>query len=320
MDSSEAQSVWFDNQAATIEYGALVLLLTSDLKRFLITIRKGQKLHTHQGIYAHDEIVGKRTGEVVRSQLQHEALLFQPGLSDLIKHLKRGTQIIYPEDAAYLVQRMNLRAGCRVVEAGTGSGGLTTALAWSVAPTGRVYTYEARPENYLLARNNLERVSLLPYVQMLQKSIIDGFEQTDADALVLDVREPWKFLAHVRSALKPGGFFASLVPTVNQVSELLIGLESEGFADISVEELIVRRYKPVPERLRPEDEMVAHTGYLIFARLVAQTLDPARWQSKERKRFHARQDARRRIEAQEAEAEARRAAGGPRYPKLPLPG
>ena len=44
---------------------------------------------------------------------------------------------------------------------------------------------------------------------------------------------------------------------------------SSAFVDIGVEELLLRRYKPVPERLRPEDEMVAHTGYLVFARSIA---------------------------------------------------
>jgi tRNA (adenine57-N1/adenine58-N1)-methyltransferase len=32
--------------------------------------------------------------------------------------------------------------------------------------------------------------------------------------------------------------------------------------------LLLRQYKPVPERLRPADTMVGHTGYLIFARKI----------------------------------------------------
>lgn len=41
------------------------------------------------------------------------------------------------------------------------------------------------------------------------------------------------------------------------------------FGLIQVCELSLRFYKRVPERLRPEDRMVAHTGYLVFARLLA---------------------------------------------------
>src|SRR5262249_28756482 len=155
----------------------------------------------------------------------------------------------------------------------------------AVAPTGVVFTYEVRAETHNLARNNLERVGLLPYVQMFQRSIADGFLQTNVDALFLDVREPWNFLEQARIALRAGGFYASLVPTTNQVTELLSALERQSFADIAVEELLLRSYKPVPDRLRPEDSMAAHTGYLIFARPLAATVEAERWHAKERQRY-----------------------------------
>ena len=317
MTDATAASRWFQPKQAVIAYEDLVLLVTSDYKRYLLTMRPRQQLHTHQGIYLHDDLVGRQLGDVVQSQLGHEAILLEPALGDLITHLKRGTQIIYPKDAAYLVHRLNLRSGSRVIEAGTGSAGLTTALAWAVAPAGRVFTYEARSDNVRLARKNLERVALLPYVEIFEQSIDNGVLQTDADAMVLDVREPWQVLDAVEGALRPGGFFAGLVPTANQVSTLLSALEKRAFADLAVEELLLRRYKAVPERLRPEDEMVAHTGYLIFARQVARPLDPQRWMSKERRRYLAR---RRGLAQMEARRAREAATDGPRYPKLPLPG
>ncbi len=93
------------------------------------------------------------------------------------------------------------------------------------------------------------------------------------DALFLDVREPWQFLAQAHAALKGSGAFGSLVPTTNQVSELLQEMERlGGWADIEVLEILTRHYKPVAERLRPVDRMVAHTGYLIFARAIMSNL------------------------------------------------
>ena len=70
----------------------------------------------------------------------------------------------------------------------------------------------------------------------------------------------------VREALKPGGYFGSLVPTVNQVSNLLESLYAHDFSDIEVCEILLRYYKTIPARLRPDDRMTAHTGFLIFAR------------------------------------------------------
>ena len=305
--------------ADTVQPRDLILLLTTDLSRYLVAVRPGGTLHTHQGIFAHDDMVGRCLGGSVTSTLGHTALLLEPALADLIRHIKRGTQIIYPKDAAYLVHRLNLRAGNTVIEAGTGSGGLTMALAWAVAPTGTVYTYEARDDTYRLARNNLERAGLLPYVQMHLQGVEEGFKQTGVDALFLDVREPWRFLNAVRAALKPGGFFAGLLPTTNQVSSLLEGMEAAGFADVAVEELLLRAYKPVPDRLRPEDTMPAHTGYLVFGRLLADPTERPRYLDVGRRRYLARVQAQAQIEAAAAQRAAEQEAGGKKYPPMPLP-
>ena len=40
----------------------------------------------------------------------------------------------------------------------------------------------------------------------------------------------------------------------------------QGFGDVEVAEIMFRRYKTLAARLRPEDRMIGHTGYLLFAR------------------------------------------------------
>jgi tRNA (adenine57-N1/adenine58-N1)-methyltransferase len=282
----------------------LVLLVTGGGKRHLLRLKAGRQFHSHLGQIKHDDLLNLPYGTTVYSHLGHALLLLEPSLDDRITRIKRNTQIIYPKDAAMIVQRLNLRAGSRVIEAGTGSGGLAIALAWSVAPSGRVYSYELRDEHVRVARSNLEKMGLLPYVELHNASILEGFQQTDADALVLDVRTPWLFLEQVRAALRPGAFFAALVPTTNQVSALLHGLERSGFADIGVEEILVRKYKPVPDRLRPDDSMVGHTGFIISARPVIDEAEPGRWLSEERKRYEARKVMEKRI----AEEKTRRAS------------
>jgi tRNA (adenine57-N1/adenine58-N1)-methyltransferase len=299
--------------------GDLVLLLSADHKRYVMRLQPGQTTHTHFGALRHDELIGVAWGVAVQSHSGHRALLLEPGLTDLIQQLKRGTQIIYPKDAAYIVHRLSLQAGDHVIEAGTGSGGLTTALAWAVAPTGLVHTHEARPEVLNVARDNLERVGMLPYVRMHLGDVEHGFKATGVDALVLDVREPWLYLEHVRAALKLGGFFAALVPTVNQVIELLRGFEVYHFVDVVVEELLLRPYKPTPDRLRPDDTAVPHTGFLVFARNIDAGEEIGRWQQRDRQRYEARLKARVELEAQAQQRETERADGGKKYPRLPLP-
>jgi tRNA (adenine57-N1/adenine58-N1)-methyltransferase len=161
---------------------------------------------------------------------------------------------------------MGIGPGQHVLEAGTGSGSLTTALAFAVGPQGRVTSYESRQEMQRLARANLEKLGLADRVTFKLGDIEAGFEETNVDALFLDLQNPFDYIPQARQALKPGGFFGSLLPTTNQVTRLIGALESHHFAFIEVCEILLRYYKPVPTRLRPTDRMVAHTGYLIFAR------------------------------------------------------
>ena len=246
----------------------LVLLIGPRSKRFIIRLQAGAAQHTHKGIIKHDNLIGQPLGRQVKSHLGHSFLVLEPSTHDLIMNVRRNTQIIYPKEAGYALLKMNLFGGQRVVEAGSGSGALTLALARTVAPEGRVYSYESRPEMQRNAIRNLERVGLSDYVEFKTRDIAEGFDEIDVDALFLDVRTPWDYLTQARCALKGGGFFGSLVPTTNQVSHLIAGLERYSFGHIEVEELLVRAYKPVAERLRPADTMVGHTGFLIFARKI----------------------------------------------------
>ncbi|RME06811.1 MAG: tRNA (adenine-N1)-methyltransferase, partial [Anaerolineae bacterium] len=183
--------------------------------------------------------------------------------------LRRSTTIMYPKDIGFLLMKMDIGPGKQVLEAGSGSGSLTIALAYYVGPEGRVYSYEARPENQQLARQNVERVGLSERVVFKVRDVAEGFDERNMDALFLDLPNPFDYLPQVRAALKPGGFFGSLLPTTNQVSLLLQALEREGFGYPEVCEVLLRHYNPVGERLRPHQRMIAHTGFLIFARNLA---------------------------------------------------
>jgi tRNA (adenine57-N1/adenine58-N1)-methyltransferase len=246
----------------------LVLLISPRGKRFIIRLKPGASQHTHVGIIQHDSLIGQPLGRQVKSHLGQRFLALEPSTHDLMMNVRRATQIIYPKEAGYILLKLNVYSGQRVVEAGSGSGALTLALGRAVGPEGRVYSYESRPEMQRNAIRNLQRVGLGDRVDFKVRDIAEGFDEEGVDALFLDVRTPWDYLAQARGALKGGGFFGALVPTTNQVSDLVAGLEAHRFGDIEVEELLLRGYKPVPERLRPADTMVGHTGFMIFARRI----------------------------------------------------
>ena len=254
---------------STIQDQDLALLVDARAKSHLVKVRAGQKFETHHGIIPYDALIGQPWGCVVYSSLGHPYLVVPPSTADLITHIKRSSQVIYPKDSAYILMRMNIKPGARVLESGCGSGGLTLALASAVMPTGHVYSQEIREDFIALARRNLERAGLDAFVTFIHADSTQGFNiQPPVDAVFLDMPQPETCVVQARAVLKDGGFFGSLLPTTNQVSNLLRALAQAGFGLIEVEEILLRRYKPVPDRLRPQDRMVAHTGYLIFARAI----------------------------------------------------
>ncbi|MCX6033122.1 MAG: tRNA (adenine-N1)-methyltransferase [Chloroflexi bacterium] len=283
--------------------GDLVLLVSPDRKHYLIRLQHGGQWFSHRGSIAHDELIGQPLGRTVRTQHDYAYLALEPSTTDLIQNLPRTTQIVYGKDAAEIVLRLNLYPGRTVIEAGTGSGALTFILARAVMSTGHVYSYETRPEAFEIAQGNLADLGLTPYVTLYNEDISGGFHEQDVDALFLDLREPWFFLKHAWNALKGSGFFGALLPTTNQVSELLSALEALPFGDISVEEVLVRPWKPVPGRLRPEDRMIAHSSFLVFARKLAAGDESLRWMPEKKRRAYLGKQAMLEREAAEAAAE-----------------
>ena len=248
--------------------GDLVQLLGKRHKSHIIRLHAGAVFQTHRGELQHDDIIGKPWGTRLVSHTGSPFFLMRPGLSDLITQIKRNTQIMYPKDIGYIVMVMGIGPGIRVLEAGTGSGGLTTAFAYLVGDTGKVISYERREQMQNLARNNLRNLDLLDRVELKSGDILDGFEERDMDAIFLDLPNPFDYIPQVKASLKLGGFLGAILPTTNQVSRMLAALYADDFAFIEVCEVMLRFYKPDYERLRPTDRMVAHTGYLVFARSV----------------------------------------------------
>lgn len=246
--------------------GDLVILVNPKGKRYLRRVTVGEELHNNDGTLPWSDVLAAGYGGVVRTRQGQPYKVVRPGLHDLVKGVKRQTQIIYPKDISYLCLRLGAGNGRRIIEAGSGSGSLTLALSWFSGEKGQIYTYEARSEFFELCRKNLTWAGLGHNVTQHNRDIAEGFLEKDVDALFLDVRTPWEYLDQALAALKPGGQLAFLVPTVDQLSMLLRAFETRPIDDPEVLEIMIRRWKPVADRLRPEDRMIAHTGFLVFAR------------------------------------------------------
>ncbi len=264
----------FSHPSSIARDGDLAELVGLRHKHFILNLQAGAKFETHRGILLHDDLIGKPWGTQVFSHMGAPFFLLQPSLADLLVDIPRTTQILYPKDIGFILVTMGVGPGQMVMEAGTGSGSMTTALAYAVGNEGRVISYEVKPDVQNLAKKNLTRFGLASRVDFKLRDIEGGFDETDADSFFLDVPNPYDYVTQVRAALKPGGFLCCLIPTFNQVEKTLWALRQGNFAFVEVCEILLRYYKTEPSRIRPTDRMVAHTGFLVFARRIEPSEDP----------------------------------------------
>jgi tRNA (adenine57-N1/adenine58-N1)-methyltransferase len=251
-----------------ISEGDHVLIYLDARRTYMIRVQAGQSFHTHKGYLKLDELIGREYGEPVKSSLGIYFTTLKPALTDYIMKSSRNTQITYPKDAALIVMFSGIGPGSRVVEAGTGTGALTTALAHYVGPTGKVYTYELRSEFQKNAAKNLQRSKLIDYVEMKSGDVTEGIEERDLDAVVLDLAVPWLVVPHAYEALKPSGILVSFSPTIDQAVRTTEALKENGFIFIETVECLMRAMQVERGKTRPQTLMTGHTGYITHARKI----------------------------------------------------
>jgi tRNA (adenine57-N1/adenine58-N1)-methyltransferase catalytic subunit len=258
-----------------IAEGDNVLLYLDARRTYMIKIQAGQTFHTHKGYLKLDELVGREYGEPIKSSLGIYFTTLKPALTDYIMKSSRNTQIIYPKDAALIVMFSGIGPGSRVSESGTGTGSLTTALAHYVGSTGKVYTYELRPEFQKNAAKNLQRSKLIDNVEMKNGDIVaTGFNERDLDAVILDLAVPWLVVPHAYQALRPSGILVSFSPTIDQVVKTTETLRENNFVFIETVECLMRGMQVERGKTRPQTMMTGHTGYITHARKILKIPTP----------------------------------------------
>ncbi|MFD1722595.1 tRNA (adenine-N1)-methyltransferase [Amnibacterium endophyticum] len=244
-------------------------------RRNTITLAPDGVFHTHRGTLPHAALIGLPDGSVVEGSDGTRYLALKPLLTDYVMSMPRGAAIVYPKDAGQILQAADVSLGQRVVEAGVGSGALTLWLLRAVGPAGSVHSVERRQEFADVAADNVagffgarpERWSLT--VGDLAE-VLDAGRPGAYDRVVLDMLAPWETVPAVTRALEPGGVVVAYIATVPQVSRTVEALrDADVFTEPLTTETLIRGWHVDGLAVRPDHRMVAHTGFLVTARRLA---------------------------------------------------
>jgi tRNA (adenine57-N1/adenine58-N1)-methyltransferase len=241
-----------------------------------ITLRGDGELHTHHGVLRHTELIGQPDGSVVTNSGGHEYLALRPLLRDFVMSMPRGAAIVYPKDAAQILAEADIFPGAVVVEAGVGSGALSLWLLRAIGREGRLVSFERRSDFADVARANVETFlgdepeNWEVVVGDLGEALPQAVAPASVDRVVLDMLAPWECMDVVADALAPGGVVLCYVATATQLSRVAEFIRGTGlFTEPDANETMVRGWHVEGLAVRPDHRMVAHTGFLIWARRLA---------------------------------------------------
>jgi tRNA (adenine57-N1/adenine58-N1)-methyltransferase len=241
-----------------------------------VRLRAGRTFQSHSGIVSHDSLIGALEGTDVEARLGAGArrsnaryLAVRPTLGDVVLNMPRGAQVIYPKDLGAILLAADIFPGARVLEAGVGSGALSMTLLRAGA---QITGYEIRPDFAATAIANVTAmVGNTDGYDVQHRDVYEGIGVTELDRIVLDLPEPWRVVPHAEQALRRGGILCAYLPSINQTAELREALARSAFGLEETFEILRRTWHIEGRSVRPDQRMVAHTGFITTAHL----LDPS---------------------------------------------
>lgn len=250
-----------------VKKGETIVLIDSNYKKYLIETEGKTDKYKGIGVFDPKILIGIEYGKQIEIGSKQFWIL-KPSLQDKLQSLKRKAQIILPRDSAHIISNCSIESNQKVLEAGIGSGSLTIVLANSIAPGGKVFSYDNREDFIKHAMKNIKSSKLEKYVETKLKDVTTGIDEKNLDAIILDIPNPWNAIKHAYKALKTGGYLCTYSPLSSQVENTVKEIKKYKLIEIKTIENIQREMVVSEKGMRPKFGMLGHTGYLTFARKV----------------------------------------------------
>lgn len=259
-----------DERERRFAAGDDVLLIDRKRRRYLVTLTPGGEFHNHTGVVSHDAIIGSAEGTTFRTTHGAWLLALRPTLGDVVLKMPRGAQVIYPKDIGPIIVMADIKPGVRILESGVGSGALSMGMLRAGA---HIVGYELREDFAERARDNVARFApeVADQYRVELRDCYEGIDEEFLDRVVLDLPEPWRVVPHAETALRSGGILVAYTPTIGQAATLRQRLDESRFEFAETLEVLQRTWHIEGQSIRPDHRMVAHTGFLTSARLLAES-------------------------------------------------
>ncbi|BBN13969.1 tRNA (adenine57-N1/adenine58-N1)-methyltransferase catalytic subunit [Marchantia polymorpha subsp. ruderalis] len=230
-----------------IQDGDLLIVYESHKQMKAVTVSKGGEFQNRYGLFAHNDWIGKPFGSKVTGKKGGFVHLLAPSPQLWTLVLTHRTQILYIMDISFVLAYLEVRPGCVVMESGTGSGSLTTALARAAAPTGHIYSFDFHEQRAEAARKDFERIGLSNFITVTVRDTQgEGFPEefaNEVDAVFLDLPQPWLVIPSVAKSLRADSPVCSFSPCMEQVQRTCEALTTTEFRDLRTFEVLVRTYE-----------------------------------------------------------------------------
>ena len=260
------------DRSKLIAEGSLVVIFECFESISFVYATLGKVFHNRNGHFHHDAFIGKPFGCKIRSHNNGGlgfVYLLRPTAELWARSLPHRTQIVHELDASLIVFHLNLRPGMLVCESGTGSGAMSHAILRSIAPRGMLHTFEFNKVRADKAREEFQRNKVDGMVTVQNRDVCgkqpvilsdgdgngEGEEVNNADevggfgiggqvadAVFLDLPEPWLAVPHAAYTIKPNGRICSYSPCVEQTQRCVAAFRNCGFHSIKTIEARLREY------------------------------------------------------------------------------
>lgn len=236
-----------------------LLLETNTGKKYFVK-DLNEEFHTSFGVISSKELKSKKTS--IKSSTGKAFLLLEPSFADLWEQFQRGPQIMLQKDIGLIIAKTGINKDSEVVDAGGGSGSLCLSLA-NICK--KVTVYEINPEHHKIVQKNMA-LSGLTNVTLKQEDIYKDIKEKNLNLITLDLPEPWQVIKPAEKSLKDGGYLVIYLPNLTQMQKFLASLKGTSFKVLETVELLERKWIINEQIMRPEFQMLGHTGFMTFCR------------------------------------------------------